>query len=185
MALERVRFDIGEYELIPLEEADPTAIADFHMRNKERFAPYSPLRSKFYFTKSHWKKACTRSRRERKAETALRWVLVLKEDVIGQVSLDQIFKGVRQSGSLSYLLDEAHEGRGLMTQSLDRVLKFAFETLNLHRVTANHIPENEKSASVLERLGFEKEGYAKSFLKLNGQWKDHVLNARINPDHIE
>jgi ribosomal-protein-alanine N-acetyltransferase len=32
-----------------------------------------------------------------------------------------------------------------------------------------------------ECLGFEKEGYAKSYLKIAGHWQDHILTALVNP----
>jgi ribosomal-protein-alanine N-acetyltransferase len=42
------------------------------------------------------------------------------------------------------------------------------------------MPENERSANLLKTLGFEREGYAKRYLLINGQWEDHVLSALIN-----
>ncbi|MNL86782.1 ribosomal-protein-S5-alanine N-acetyltransferase [compost metagenome] len=45
---------------------------------------------------------------------------------------------------------------------------------------ANYIPENERSGALLKRLGFEVEGLARDYLKINGAWRDHVLTARIN-----
>ncbi len=184
MAFDRVRFEIGTRELIPMEEADAYEIAAFHERNRPRFAPYSPLRTEFFFTPEYWIKAKSRSRRERKNETALRWMLVDSEGVFAQVSLDQITKGVIQAAALGYVLDASLERQGIMTQCLSKVINHAFEKLYLHRVIANHVPENEKSAAVLARLGFEKEGYAKSYLQLNGVWRDHVLNALINPAQL-
>jgi hypothetical protein len=40
---------------------------------------------------------------------------------------------------------------------------------------------NERSARLLERLRFEREGYAKAYLSIAGRWQDHVLTALINP----
>ena len=51
------------------------------------------------------------------------------------------------------------------------------------RLQANHVPENERSARVLERLGFEREGYARDYLFIGGRWRDHVLTALLHPDH--
>jgi ribosomal-protein-alanine N-acetyltransferase len=48
---------------------------------------------------------------------------------------------------------------------------------------ANYMPENKRSARVLEKLGFEKEGMARDYLKIAGEWRDHVLTAKINPWH--
>jgi Acetyltransferases, including N-acetylases of ribosomal proteins len=67
-----------------------------------------------------------------------------------------------------------------MAEALQSVLGFAFGSLELHRVMANHVPGNERSARLLERLGFEREGYAKAYLHLDGRWQDHVLTALTN-----
>jgi ribosomal-protein-alanine N-acetyltransferase len=55
-----------------------------------------------------------------------------------------------------------------------------FDTQNLHRIMANYIPGNERSARLLERLGFEREGYAKAYLNIAGRWQDHVMTALVN-----
>jgi len=45
---------------------------------------------------------------------------------------------------------------------------------------ANHAPSNERSEKMLRRLGFEREGYAKAYLKIADKWEDMVLNSLIN-----
>jgi ribosomal-protein-alanine N-acetyltransferase len=45
---------------------------------------------------------------------------------------------------------------------------------------ANYIPTNERSGLLLKRLGFAVEGYARDYLLINGQWRDHVLTALTN-----
>lgn len=132
----------------------------------------------------HWAAQKRKSSRDRKTELALRWVLLQDEIVLAQINMDQIFRGVFQSAVLGYALDESMEGRGVMTACLREVIHYAFETLNLHRISAHHVPENQRSEAVLARLGFEKEGFAKSYLRLNGAWRDHVLNSFINPKTI-
>ena len=42
---------------------------------------------------------------------------------------------------------------------------------------ANYIPENHRSARLLQRLGFRVEGLARNYLFINGAWRDHVLAA--------
>ncbi|EFE23404.1 hypothetical protein EDWATA_01566, partial [Edwardsiella tarda ATCC 23685] len=46
----------------------------------------------------------------------------------------------------------------------------------------NYMPHNQRSGALLQRLGFEKEGYAKNYLLINGKWQDHVLTALTTPD---
>lgn len=182
--LELVSFSIREFELVPLEQASPTALADFQTRNRERFAPYAPLRTDAFYSVSHWKIARRASARDRRNDIAMRWVLTDDVHVYAQINMDQIQRGAFQSAVLGYSLDETLEGQGYMTDCLKAVVNCAFTTMRLHRLMANHVPENERSAAVLHRLGFEREGLARSYLRLNGVWRDHVLNSLINPAHL-
>ncbi|MFD2447620.1 GNAT family N-acetyltransferase [Vogesella fluminis] len=70
-----------------------------------------------------------------------------------------------------------------MREAVEAVIAFAFGTLKLHRVQANYQPENERSAALLKRLGFQIEGHARDYLFLNGAWRDHVLTSLINRNY--
>ena len=69
-----------------------------------------------------------------------------------------------------------------MFEALSAAINYTFVTLGLHRVVANYIPNNKRSARLLARLGFEIEGRARKLLLINGEWRDHILTAKINPD---
>ena len=47
----------------------------------------------------------------------------------------------------------------------------------MHRIMANYMPHNMRSGNLLAKLGFEREGYARQYLQINGEWRDHVLTA--------
>jgi ribosomal-protein-alanine N-acetyltransferase len=53
--------------------------------------------------------------------------------------------------------------------------------LRLHRVEAGTIPRNVRSQAVLQRNGFVPFGVAPAYLKIAGEWQDHVLFQRLNP----
>ena len=67
-----------------------------------------------------------------------------------------------------------------MYEALAAAIPHVFANLGLHRVMANYRPENVRSGRLLQRLGFEREGLARSYLKINGVWTDHVLTSVIN-----
>ncbi len=95
--------------------------------------------------------------------------------LIGGVSLTGIERGAFQKARLGYWIGKPYARRGLMTEATRLVLTFAFETLSLHRLEASCMEDNEPSKALLARLGFEKEGLAKAYLKINGAWEDHLL----------
>jgi len=68
-----------------------------------------------------------------------------------------------------------------MSEALRAGDGFAFEELRLHRIMANYRPENERSARLLERLGFVREGIARDYLFVDGAWRDHVLTSLTHP----
>ena len=44
------------------------------------------------------------------------------------------------------------------------------------------MPENHASLRVLEKCGYEKEGYFREYLKINGEWEDHIHMAVIRTE---
>ncbi len=105
--------------------------------------------------------------------------------VIGTCSISNIVRGVFQSCHIGYSIDRKFEGQGKMKEIVQHAIRYAFIDLKLHRILANYMPENERSAALLKSLGFEREGYAKRYLKIDGKWEDHVLNSLINSDYVD
>ncbi len=69
-----------------------------------------------------------------------------------------------------------------MHEAVLLVVQFGFETLRLHRIEAACIPDNQRSIRVLEKAGFRREGLSRSYLRINGVWRDHLLYALIAGD---
>jgi ribosomal-protein-alanine N-acetyltransferase len=95
--------------------------------------------------------------------------------VVARIGLRGIVRGAMQTARLGYIVDVRHTRKGFATESVKAVLEFAFDRLGLHRVEAAVMPENEPSLRVLEKLGFVREGYARGYLLIAGEWRDHVL----------
>lgn len=101
------------------------------------------------------------------------------DKLVGGLTLGYIRRGASQSTMMGYWMGEAYAGRGLMRDALDAVVPYAFNVLRLHRIEAACIPDNARSIRLLEKAGFEREGYLRDYLKINGVWRDHVLYARL------
>ena len=105
-----------------------------------------------------------------------------ERSVIGAANLHPIMRGSFQAGYLGYSIEAAKEGKGLMQEGLRLLISFAFGPMGLHRIMANYMPANKRSAALLGRLGFVKEGFAQRYLCINGVWEDHVLTALVKRD---
>jgi ribosomal-protein-alanine N-acetyltransferase len=79
-------------------------------------------------------------------------------------------------------MGEPYAGRGYMTDAVRTILRFAFHNLHLHRVEAACLPHNTASIRLLEKVGFRKEGYARSYLCIDGRWQDHILYGIVSDD---
>lgn len=167
---------------LPTPDEAP-AVLDFFDRNRAHLEPTSPLCPPTFYTEAYWRDKLVTNRGEWELGKSARlffYPLHERERVIGSVSLSEIVRGAFHASYMGYGIDKNHEGQGLMTEAVKRTVEFGFNDLNLHRIMANHLPENERSARVLARVGFVREGLARDYLMIGGAWRDHVLNSITN-----
>jgi ribosomal-protein-alanine N-acetyltransferase len=167
-------------------ERDAEVMARFAADNRDHFAPWDPLRDDDYFTAAYWKRLLAEGIKRLREGTHLQFVIgeqgSANSSVVGQITLSGITRGVFQAAYLGYGLDHRHVGKGYMGEALRATIDYCFGEMNLHRIMANYMPANARSQRLLEKLGFEREGFAPDYLFLAGKWQDHVLMSITNPD---
>ncbi len=121
---------------------------------------------------------------ELRSDTGLSFHIFRRGDerLVGGISLTNIRRGVVQTGTLGYWIGQPFERQGLMTEALAAVVEFSFDRQALHRLEAACLPANEASRRVLHKCGFQQEGYARSYLRINGEWHDHLLFGLLGDD---
>ncbi|WP_193367330.1 GNAT family N-acetyltransferase [Pelagibius marinus] len=102
--------------------------------------------------------------------------------LMGGVTLSNVRRGVAQAASMGYWIGERFARQGFMSEAVSAVVEFAFEELALHRVEAACLPHNDASRSLLLKVGFRQEGYARQYLRINGKWQDHLLFEMLRDD---
>lgn len=158
-------------------------IPSYYSRNKSFHAATDPKRPIDFYTLLHQEKSILQALDEYETGKSVKLVITYKDvptEVIGSISLSQIFRGPFQACFLGFSLDETAQKKGLMFEALTSIIAYAFDELNLHRIMANHLIENRRSESLLKRLGFSVEGKANEYLFIAGAWRDHVLTSLIN-----
>lgn len=104
------------------------------------------------------------------------WYLAVEVhgNVVGFVRL--ALSGVR-AGKLGYSIAAQHWGKGYATDAARTMIRFGFDSLDLHRVSAAIGPENAASITVAEKLGMTCEGRIRDHVFTNRQWRDSLLFA--------
>jgi ribosomal-protein-alanine N-acetyltransferase len=102
--------------------------------------------------------------------------------LVGACNLTSVRRGSLQCANVGYWVGEKFSRQGFAQASVRGILKFAFSELRLHRIEAAVRDENTASIKLLEKTGFQKEGVARGFLKIDGRWQDHIVYARLSSD---
>jgi ribosomal-protein-alanine N-acetyltransferase len=93
--------------------------------------------------------------------------------IAGFVNINNVVRGGFRCGALGYGAFAHAAGRGLLSEGLALVIRYAFGPMDLHRLEANIRPGNDPSLRLVARLGFRLEGYSPDFLFIDGSWRDH------------
>jgi RimJ/RimL family protein N-acetyltransferase len=92
--------------------------------------------------------------------------------LIGGIGLEGVIAGKSHRAEIGYWLAAPFRGRGIMTAVVWAVCLHGIDILALSKITALVFPGNVASARVLEKCGFEYEGYLKSHHQKDGRLID-------------
>ena len=92
--------------------------------------------------------------------------------LVGNVELDGVDSRRRQA-ELGYWVRSDREGNGYAGEAARSMLRYAFDTLRMHKVRADVAVGNSASARVLEKLGFALEGTLREDRPVGNVFVDH------------
>jgi [ribosomal protein S5]-alanine N-acetyltransferase len=163
--------------LRPPRPGDWRGWANVRQDSKSFLTPWEPTWPQDALSRGAFLRRVRRQALEWREDEAYSFLVFRASDevVMGGIGLSNIRRGVAQTGSLGYWIGEPFARHGFMTEAVAAIMDFAFVDLRLHRVEAACLPNNEPSRLLLLRSGFEQEGYARAYLKINGAWRDHLL----------
>lgn len=89
---------------------------------------------------------------------------------------------IHRRAEVGFALARTCWGRGLASEALTAALRFAFESLQLHRIEADADPRNERSLRLLQRHGFQREGHLRERYHVGGEIQDAVILGLLRSD---
>jgi ribosomal-protein-alanine N-acetyltransferase len=153
-------------------------------QSREFLTPWEPIWPADDLTRSAFRRRLRRYAEDQRNDLAYSFLIFRSGDdaLVGGITLANIRRGVAQAGSVGYWMGAPFVRQGYMTAAVRALVPFSFSTLRLHRLEAACIPTNKPSIALLEKTGFQREGYARQYLCINGVWEDHLLYARLKDD---
>lgn len=100
--------------------------------------------------------------------------------VIGLIDLFDYHPLYRRAGVGILVLGE-HQKSGVASEALRLCMQYAFKHLELHQLFANIPVGNEGSIRLFQKLGFERTGMQKDWIRNNGKFVDVGMYQCINP----
>ena len=105
-------------------------------------------------------------------------------DMLGEIVLNEIDWDTRMAGFRIALFHQTYCEKGIGKKSIDLLLKFAFETLRLHRIELEVFDFNTRAKHVYEHCGFQVEGKKRDGLYLNNSYHDVYIMSMLESDYI-
>jgi ribosomal-protein-alanine N-acetyltransferase len=175
----------GVFLRVP-QMADWSDWARLRGESRAFLTPWEPLWPADDLSRGAFRGRMRRYARELRADIGYPFLIFRTADrvLIGGVTLTNIRRGVAQAANLGYWMGASFAGKGHMTAALTALIPFAHGTFRLKRIEAACLPHNAASVHLLGKLGFAREGYAREYLCIAGEWQDHLLFARLATDPI-
>lgn len=103
--------------------------------------------------------------------------------LIGYVCVKNIIPHILKA-ELAYFIDEAYQGKGIVSRAVAEVITYCFDALNYNKLYICTHPENFGSQRVAVKNGFTKEGILKEeFKNANGELEDVVYFGLLRSEY--
>ncbi len=168
------------------EMSDYREWSELRAASRSFLAPWEPIWPVNDLSRGAFRARMRRYAHDARADTSYSMFVFRETDqrLVGGLTLSHIRRGVAQTATLGYWMGAGYAGQGHMAAAVRVILPFAFDRLGLRRIEAACLPENAASVRLLEHVGFTREGYARSYLCIAGNWRDHLLYAILADDPI-
>ncbi|NNU78752.1 GNAT family N-acetyltransferase [Clostridium estertheticum] len=162
-----------------LTPGDAQEVLGFHLRNRKYLSCFEPVRDETFYTLDNQKRTLTEGYKQFLNGSGVNFGIYKAKKLIGKIRISNIVIGVFKNAFIGYSMDEEEQNKGYMKEAVKLAVTYAFEELELHRVEASTLINNEKSQRVLKNCGFKELGISEKYLYINGEWRDHMVFYKV------
>lgn len=166
------------------KSSDWAAWVEIRASSRQFLTPWEPLWGPDALSRRAFKYRVKRYAEDARDEIGFSYFVFHRQSgqLIGGITVSNIRRGVAQMATLGYWIAENYSRKGHMTEAVGALLPWLFNEQGLHRIEAACLPSNVASYKLLEKLGFQREGMARRYLRINGTWHDHLLYGLLRSD---
>lgn len=172
-------FNMRDFRVRILTSGDAEEVLDYNIRNKEHLEAFEPNRDIPFYTLQVQHNILNESYRQYLKGITLDFGIFKEDKLIGKIKLSNIVYGIFRNGIIGYSIDKEYEGRGHMREAMEIIINYAFEEMDLHRIEASALVDNERSKKLLKSCGFKVLGINEKYLFINGKWRDHITFYKL------
>lgn len=178
-----LEYDFDDISLRILDKQYADMVLSFCSKNKEIFEQYEIDKPYNFYTLEFQKKLLEAEFEGFLHGNYVRFYLFDKDHadrIIGTISFSDMKRNAFFSCQIGYKIDSDYVNHGYGLKMLTNSIKLMQAEYHMHRIGAYILPSNLPSIKLVEKIGFEFEGIAKSYVLMNGTWTDHLCYAYIS-----
>jgi RimJ/RimL family protein N-acetyltransferase len=103
------------------------------------------------------------------------------EELLGSIGVIFHKEG---AASIGYWVAQGARGRGIASEALQLISRWALRTFGLERLELVTAPDNEASQRVAENAGFTREGLLRRYVEIKGERRDCVMFSLLPEDLV-
>lgn len=174
-----VKLEGEKIDLKLLTPEDAEELLDYYNRNKTHLEKFEPTREESFYTVENQRSILSENYRQFMQGSSVDFGIYKDSIFIGKIRISNIVQGIFKNGILGYSMDKDYQGNGYMKEAVMLTCDYAFNAMDLHRLEASTLVDNEKSQRVLLGCGFKKLGLNEKYLFINGLWRDHITYYKV------
>lgn len=117
-------------------------------------------------------------------EDSGKFIIEYRGEKAGEISLGSLEKPYRKS-EFGISIHPDYHGQGIGSKAVQLLVKYAFETLNRHKVRDGYIEGNKPSRRIQEKAGLQEEGRERHYKYVDGEWKDVIWMGILENEYFE
>lgn len=163
------------------EEADAAAFFSVVEANRSHLRSWIPWVDRTT-KEAHCLELIRSGKQDQQDQKALHFGIFKNDVLIGGLGMHTWNQELRKV-EIGYWLVKEAEGKGLMSQCLERFLSFLFGQLDLNKVELKYLPDNKRSGILAEKFHFKIEGILRDSILVNGALRDLVVTGLLKREY--